>query len=250
MKKHDMESAAPGCRNSAHEERRLKLQGGHNFRDLGGFIGHGGKRTATGKLYRADDLKSLTAADLDTLSAIPLLTIVDFRSDKEAAAGPDLVPQSVKDCLHYPIQPGSLSRELFMNAYTQEKCRQLMCRIYEELAGDEACVSQYRKFFALLQSPEKLPLLFHCSAGKDRTGVAAALFLLALGVDEREVFEDYLESNRNLAGKYPDGEVFRVRPEYLQIALRKIRDYPGGLEAYLTEVLQVDLCKLHEMYLE
>ena len=230
--------------------RLLKLEGGYNFRDLGGYAGLGGKLTASGRLYRADDLKSLSGADLDKLAAIPLLTLVDFRSNKEVEEAPDRVPQSVREHRHYPIKPGSLSLDLFMQADTPAKCRELMRRIYEELVSDEECTRQFRSFFALVQNSAKLPLLFHCSAGKDRTGLAAALFLLGLGVDEETVFADYLASNANLAAKYPDEEPFRVRREYLETALAKIRAYPGGLEAYLAEILNVDLCKLREIYLE
>ncbi|MDL2306814.1 tyrosine-protein phosphatase [Desulfovibrio sp. OttesenSCG-928-C06] len=230
-------------------ERLLNLEGGYNIRDLGGYAGYDGKHTVKGKLFRSDDLKDLSDSDLDTLSDIPLLTIVDFRTHNEVAGAPDRVPQSVREHYHFAIQPGSLSKELFMSASTREEVRGLMVKIYEELVTDTECTKQFRKFFGLIQNTENLPLLFHCSAGKDRTGLASALFLLGLGVDMETVLENYLESNANLASKYPDEEVFRVRPEYLHTALEIIARYPGGLEAYLAEVLDVDLRKLREMYL-
>jgi len=99
--------------------------------------------------------------------------------------------------------------------------------------------------------------LFHCTAGKDRTGMGAALFLAALGVDEETIYSNYLESNKNLEGKYakmleehPEAEkMFGVQRSYLETGLSYVKETYGSIENYLTEVLAVDIDKLKELYL-
>ena len=125
------------------------------------------------------------------------------------------------------------------------------------LVTDSACIHQYKEFFKLLQNGDDIPLMFHCSAGKDRTGMGAALVLSALGVDEQTILKDYLLSNTYLANKYAGlksqyptiSSLFEVKPEFLQAGLDKIKKDHGSVENYLTKVLGVDIQKMREMYL-
>lgn len=116
----------------------------------------------------------------------------------------------------------------------------------------------YKEFFSILSEKENAPLLFHCSAGKDRTGIAAALLLSALGVDRETVTEDYMLSAEHITKKYefitrehPELKpLTTVRKEYLETAFRGIDEEFGGIERYLIDNLEVDLDKLRELYTE
>ena len=117
---------------------------------------------------------------------------------------------------------------------------------------------RYRELFRLLQETDDAAILFHCSAGKDRTGMGAALILYALGVPEQTVMEDYLASNGYLAGKYSRyAERFpqlkgmlEVKPNYLSAGIDSIRTAYGSVETYLREELGADIGKLRELYLD
>ena len=122
---------------------------------------------------------------------------------------------------------------------------------------DSTFVDKYRIFFRLLQDEQEVPLLFHCSAGKDRTGMGAALILYALGVDEATIMQDYLASNIYLDNKYakelernPEPKsVLTVKREFLQAGIDRIKQDHGSVENFLKNVLKVDLAKFKERYL-
>ena len=239
-------------------ERLLPMEGGWNFRDLGGMPTGDGRRTAWGKLIRADGLNGLSDADLAYLASVPLTTIADFRNEHEAAKAPDRLPPSVKRHLHLAITPGRLEagnpRAIFANPAGDG----FMEEMNRTLALDPGIQAVYREFFSKVQNEENLPLLFHCSAGKDRTGFAAALILLSLGVDRETVMADYMASERHLTGKYdalmakyPDhAALFMVKPSYLEAALDAIDEQYGGVEPYMREALGVDIGKMKELFLE
>lgn len=231
-------------------EQRLPLAGSYNCRDLGGFRAAGGKSVAWGRVFRADGLEALTADDLAYLKSIRLATIVDFRTDNERRLAPDRLPAGLKKVLHCPVFPGSLSHEDFENARTAEESRRVMRRMYSLFVTDEPTVERFRALFRSLQEAEGPPLLFHCAAGKDRTGVAAALFLISLGVEREAVMCDYLASAHYLEGKYPEGDdLFSVKPEFLEAALESVEERAGSVESYLTTALDVDLSRMRELYL-
>lgn len=243
-------------------ERHLPMEGGYNFRDLGGISTQDGRYVKWGKLFRSDDLHSLTDDDLTYLSSIPLTTVVDFRSGQEMESSPDRRPASVENDYPFSITPGNLptSAELspatlaLIESYDMDS---MMMSINEQLVTDTASIRIYVDFFRLVQQEDKIPLLFHCSAGKDRTGMAAALILFALGVDEDTVMQDYLLSNQYIKDKYapyierfPSLEpVFSVKPEFLQAGIRAMKHECGSIEEFLVRELHINIDKMREMYL-
>lgn len=235
-------------------ERHLPMRGGYNFRDLGGLAGAGGKRVAWGKFIRADELENLTGDDLAYLESMPLRTIVDFRTESEVQRAPDKVPVSVGTVLHSPVAPGYLNAG-HTGRFTSSE--DFMLGIYRDLALDPAIAETYRLFFKHVQNDKDVPILFHCAAGKDRTGVAAAFVLFALGVDREAVFADYTASNVYLGAKYapiiasaPEQQgLYTVQPSFLAEALDLIEDRHGSVENYLRDVLEVDIPALRERYL-
>lgn len=241
-------------------ERQLPMEGGYNFRDLGGIHTRCGRTVKWGKFIRADDLHSLTAADREYLCSLPLKTIVDFRTAGEIRSVPDKVPDSVENVHAYSIDPGDLMSLIaeYGENFNARSSVEIMKSLNEQLVLDPDSVEQYKKFFRLVQDFEKTPILYHCSAGKDRTGLASALILWALEVPEESILEDYLLSNALLEDKYAAytrtdpalKPLFEVEKEFLQAAKDRICEKYGSVDAFLTEVLQVDLEKLREMFLD
>jgi protein-tyrosine phosphatase len=234
-------------------ERRLPMEGGYNFRDLGGYPAENGSFVKWGKVFRTDDMINLAQSDLDYLASIPLRTVVDFRSGHEAADGPDKVPSSTLNHAFLPVAPGNLSE----TGVSKLDPSLHITNIYRSLCTDKEIIAQYRKFFALLQDEANLPLSFHCSAGKDRTGMAAALFLFSLGVNEKIIMRDYLLSNKCLGNKYAKlieeqpylKAMFIVEAGYLHAAFNQIKADHGSVEKYLSNTLDVDIAKMRSIYL-
>lgn len=247
--------------NASDEEVRVRvlpLEGGFNFRDLGGYKTALGKTVKWGKVFRSDEMFHLTASDLDYLNEIPLLTIVDFRSEKEIENTPDKKPSSVNNRYELTISPGNHSNISSISEISGEYGEEFMKEINRSFVTDSVIIGRYKDFFALLQDEKQIPLLFHCTAGKDRTGMGAALFLAALGVDEETIFEDYMLSNKHLENKYkaiidsiPEMKpLLEVRTQYLQAGFEQIRNDHGSIENYLRDVLEVDLDYMKDFYLE
>ena len=238
--------------------RVLPLEGGFNFRDLGGYKTTSGKSVKWRKVFRSEEMNDLTQTDLDYLNNIPLRTVVDFRSEKEISESPDKRPASVIESFELKINPGNYSSLSDISKLTGESGEEFMKEIYRQVVIDPAIISCYKEFFSLLQNEKKLPLLFHCTAGKDRTGMGAALFLASLGVDEKTIFEDYMLSNKQLENKYKSlidsipqlKALLEVRPQYLQAGFEQIVKEYGSVERYLQNILEVNLNVMKEMYLE
>ncbi len=216
-----------------------------------------GRKVVPGRLFRADDLHTLCESDLEFLAAIPITTVIDFRSETEVARHPDRLPASVRKHLLFPIVPGRLEPWNPDEGLRAKGGQGFMTDIYRSLVLDEHCIDVYRKFFHHVQSEDSLPVLFHCSAGKDRTGMAAAYILLSLGVDWESIMRDYMESNICLAGKYDQiiarrperASIFFADPCYLSAAVEAMEEQCGSVERYLGTVLGVDLEAMRARFL-
>lgn len=239
-------------------ERHLPMAGGFNFRDLGGYRTQAGRYVKWGKIIRSDDFSTLTDADLNYLSSLPLLTVIDYRSEEEIKAAVDKIPSSVKTHLISSINPGNITSISLLKNMDSTKLDEYMQQINVEFVTDSHAIAQFRKMFELLQNPtDHVSLLYHCTAGKDRTGMASALILYALGVDDKTVMEDYLLSNQFIKEKfekytkaYPQfNDLFIVKPEFLQAGLDQINKQYGSVESFLTQQLKVDIEKFRNLYL-
>ena len=238
-------------------ERHLPMAGGYNFRDLGGFAGTNGGRVAWGKFFRTDGLSTLTEGDLAYLTSIPVVTIVDFRTAEENEHAPDKIPASVKNVLRLPIAPGYMSERAARNLEDYASPDEFMLEMYRDLALDPGITASYRQFFAAVQAEKDIPIIFHCSAGKDRTGLAAALILAALGVDRETILADYEASNRYLGDKYAPyiakkpylRGLFTVKKAFLLEAFRLLESEYGSLAAYLETALDVDIAAMRRRFL-
>jgi len=239
-------------------ERHLPMAGGYNFRDLGGFRTADGRYTKWGKLFRADELSNLTADDLKYLSSIPITSVIDFRAQSEARRSPDKLPPTVHFTYPIAITPGNLSSEGIQANMLKTNIDSHMKHMNRLLVSNPACVRAFRIFFAIVQNNLSAPLIFHCSAGKDRAGMATALVLFALGVDEATVMDDYLMSKIYLSdkydafiAKYPRAEsIFTVKRMFLQAGINQIKRDHGSIMNFLTKELKVDVVRMRRLYLE
>ena len=241
-------------------ERRLPLDGADNFRDLGGLPAADGRRIRWGQFYRADKLTDLTAEDLTYLGSLDLRSIVDLRSDAEIAEAPDILPEGYRgrkiDYIHLPIyneaeDTTNIKGRILAGTFGRDEADNLLVEVNRLLASREAY--RFQPFVDLIQSPERVPVVYHCTSGKDRTGFATYLLLHALGVDSAMVYNDYLMSNyyrfdrnrRNLRKvnlaqyiKKVDPEVLKplmlVDPAYLNAAVQEIERSYGTVDSFLV----------------
>lgn len=229
----------------------IAAEGTYNVRDLGGLEIGPGRTVKRAVVFRSDDLSGLSARGKAALEERGIRTVVDFRGDDEVRLAPDRLPDTVQRTVRLPIEPGNV---LELTRLTCETAPEMMCELYRVLARDAQ--EMYWEFFRLLSNPENSPLLFHCSAGKDRTGFAAALFLLSLGAPRETVRQDYLLSARLVREKYRSAieaderfaSIYTVRPEYLAAAFEVIDREFGGTEHYLRNCLGIDTALMRELY--
>lgn len=239
-------------------ERHLPMTGGYNFRDLGGFKTKDGRYTKWGRLFRADELSNLTEDDLKYLASIPITSVIDFRAQSEAKRSPDKLPETVQFTYPIAITPGNLSNEGIQANLLKTNIDVQMKQMNRLLVSDPVCVRAFRIFFAIVQNNLSAPLIFHCSAGKDRTGMAAALVLYALGVDEATIMQDYLSSKIYLSDKYDAfiakypraASIFTVKSMFLHAGINQIKRDHGSVMDFLTKVLKVDIVRMRRLYLE
>jgi protein-tyrosine phosphatase len=266
----------PGSGHPWPRVRVLPLEGGRNFRDLGGYRAADGRQVKWGVLFRSGSLVGLTRADWEHLVARGVQTLCDFRSTREREAEP--VPLSDYPSVSYWARDYHTSfadlRTLMRSGIgTGVAARQAMLTGYRALPFDQA--SAYRHLFACLKAG-RIPLVFNCSAGKDRAGTAAALVLSALGVPRDIVMEDFALTNQvldlrhallkhgpdlakdaqtSLAKQPPEviTAILYADPEYVATALDSIDAGHGSMEAYLRDQLDVselDLRRLRDALLE
>ncbi|MBP0463406.1 tyrosine-protein phosphatase [Roseomonas sp. PWR1] len=210
----------------------LPLDGASNVRDLGGWRVADGRRVRPGMVWRSAALHGLTEADLARLAEAGIATVCDLRGEREAARAPSrLPPGAVAHPL--PIEPfvgASLRDMLERGAATGEGAVELLRRAYLSYVSDH--LDAYRRLFALLLDEARRPLLFHCSAGKDRTGIGAALVLTVLGADRATVMADYVATDRLWRRDHP------LPPGTPQAAADAILStHPAMLEEALDAVL-------------
>jgi protein-tyrosine phosphatase len=225
------------------ERRHWRLEGATNFRDLGGYAGAGGRPVRWRRLFRSDHLGALTAADLAALAPLGISAAIDFRGAGERAAALYELPGAALHAL--AIEPTVVQRlhdvEGAGRPPNAVDAAALMRDLYRRLAVEST--DRYGEFFERLLSAQG-PVVFHCTAGKDRTGFAAALLLLALGVDRAVVMDDYLLTNEVYRRPPPSGPstfddavlavLWSVDASFLEAALDAVDAVHGGIDRYLA----------------
>ena len=247
----------------------------NNTRDLGGMKTTDGRFIREHLLFRSGSLSELSDHDVETLSGA-VRTVVDLRSDGEREQKPDLMIPGV-NYIHIPIVEdltGGITREKEADMslvrkfiFKPDEAKAYMTEMYRGFAED-AAARQYGRFMQLLLDGS--PVLWHCSAGKDRAGIASVIIEEALGVGREDIIEDYLETGEyirkdieNLTGviKQLVGTDHDLPPETLQYLFGVEKDYlmtfysavdekSGSMDSFLEESLGVDRNLLREKFLE
>lgn len=223
--------------------RTIALEGCLNFRDLGGYPTHDGRTLRWGQLFRSDALHLLTAEDVATLrDGLRLGTVIDLRSSAELEnEGRGLLKQQPMEFHHIPLFDGGQGR-------TERPSVDTLADIYFMLS-DFARVPIARVVRVLAASPA--PAVYHCAAGKDRTGVISAVLLGLVGVDDELIVADYALSGANIdaiierlnaAKGYRDmmatlpPETMHALPQTMEGFLAKIRARYGSMPGYAREI--------------
>jgi protein-tyrosine phosphatase len=226
-------------------ERRVPFEGIQNFRDLGGYPTRDGATVRWGRVFRADALHKLTAVDLNAFDVLGVRTVYDLRGDAERTEFPGPFAS-----IHLPIvgrpegEPAPAPPPTMSAADGEAMLRDMYVGTLVH------SVEKFRQLFTGLADAERLPAVFHCHGGKDRTGIVAALFLLALGVDRETVLDDYEATRRyrtivdqqdslaNLlaAGVSPEAAagVLGAPRWAMAAAVDEVEGRYGGIDAYLT----------------
>ncbi len=240
------------------------LEGQRNFRDLGGLPAGNGCVIKSGMIYRSGDLSAITDNDINALENIGLALVIDFRSDRERSKRPNREIRSVKEIKNITINDSA--RDMAMEYIARNDAaslEQVLQNDYRRIIRENQ--NEYRQFLNELAFSPHLPVVFHCVAGKDRTGLAAVFLLTALGVQFDSIFADYIASvNYNAAlttklinkinEKGHNGEIVRplleVKKEYLDAALTEIRESHDDLHTFVIKALKADVARLRERFVE
>ncbi|MCR4734193.1 MAG: tyrosine-protein phosphatase [Treponema sp.] len=220
----------------------IKLDHAKNYRDLGGLTTTDGRHLKNCMLIRGTTLNKLSKKDINLLrEKYKLATIVDLRTKKEAIEKPDASLPDV-EYLHCPVLSESvvgLSHERRVNSFKSLEMMPSMEDLYISMVTDVSLTNMISVLKKILtMPPERFSLVFHCSAGKDRTGILAALLLLFLGVDRKTVVEDYLFTNKvtKIKAKFVYVSLLVVRMSH-KIA-HKIKNYFLAQEDYIESALK------------
>lgn len=258
--------ANPAFSNVLTDERVIHLKGTTNTRDIGGYESGDLSIVRGGQIIRSDKLSRLTARDFQKLEEIGLKTVIDLRTQKEHDESPTVWKgDNPPDFFHFPV--GDSKNEWFTaqrkmmkkNRFTGEQSLEHMVDGYRRFAEEE--IASYQKVMDVVLDESNWPVLIHCNAGKDRSGVAVALILEAMGVDREAIMEEYLLTNKfsrieekavflskesknsSRGNRFSKGTppsawlpIVGVNAKMLEAFYSSVDEKFGSMDAYLTEL--------------
>jgi protein tyrosine/serine phosphatase len=234
-----------------------------NFRDYGDYATAAGRHIAPGRLFRSGHQARVSEADLDRLAALGLATVVDLRRPSERRDQPSKRPPGFAGAVIESSQDdgGEAPHITFLRTadLTPDSGRRFMTSTYRRLAFEPSHLDLFARYFRALGDTDG-PVLIHCAAGKDRTGLLAALTHHLLGVHHDDMVADYLLTNtavdlerrapgiarqlETMTGRAASHDAvvafLGVEPVYLDTALAEIAALHGSTDAYLAQALGVD----------
>lgn len=251
----------------------LDIEKKRNLRDLGGYKTQNGKHVKKGYFFRSSRLMDFDQAELKILNSLNIKKIYDLRSKEEVKDSPDPTLKGAEyihssaaaraDGTEVNFSPAALIAE---NVYSKECNDEFTHKVYGNLPFSYA----YKRMFEDIVAGN-VPILFHCSAGKDRTGIAAILILLALGVDEETAMYDYMLTNEyrkeyieRFKKDFPltklDGELAGMLLAYEGVtytnadySLKRIKEKYENYDEYFEKEYNLDkdaLQRLRDLYTE
>ena len=245
-------------------ERIIPLQSVPNFRDIGGYTTQDGQQVRWHRVYRASRLSNLSPADFEALGAMGIQLVCDLRTEDEVKHEPDKLPQGIRFS-HLPAQ-STANRwvELGRMMFTADYLPNLLLNAYTRVMLDQN-PQVFTQVFQQLADADNYPLILHCAAGKDRTGIAVALIYSLLGIPDEVIIADYTQSNvyyeffrdttQRVMLQLEKFGVTKSDFDYLLIAdgvlmqktLHYIRDKYGSAEHYLLSMAGVDSATLEQV---
>lgn len=245
----------------------------NNFRDLGGIESQDGRKVKKGYFYRSAKLDNLTEEDIKLLKDLKIKTIFDYRSDSEAEMHPSTKVEGIENirvpAMNFAKYDGAKFgsiEEMVDNMSGKTGAFDMLKESYHDLPIKN---ESYKKLVEIVRDPNRLPVINHCTAGKDRTGVGSAIILMILNVSRENILKDYLKSNDfaeleidKLIEKKPEfanidreklNHIFGVNEDYIDAAFSRIDEEYSSTEEYLYNEFGLnsdDLKKLRDLYLD
>lgn len=237
-------------------KRQVILEGGSNFRDLGGYPAQNGKIVSWNKIYRSADISKLTENDLHKIEKLNISSDCDLRGPSETKSAPDKLLPNTK---YYNFLAGSENLQTNLN-YAKINADSMMMAMYTQT---DYLKAKYAPLFELLiKTPKNEALLYHCTAGKDRTGMATALIFSSLGVDKKYIIADYLATNiywKNTRIKMTEmlkktgmssesiQKLLDANPSYIQSFLSAIDQRYGSMNHFLITEIGLNARKIRKL---
>ncbi|MGL5346549.1 MAG: tyrosine-protein phosphatase [Peptostreptococcaceae bacterium] len=244
-----------------------------NFRDLGGHISKDGRTVKKGLFFRSGHLQDLNDEDINILKNLNIKNIFDYRNEKEAERNPSTQIENIinirvkaMDMPDVGMNNYSTIDEMIEEIFDKGLAFNMMKESYYNLPINN---ESYKRLVELVKNPDMIPILSHCTAGKDRTGVGCSIILMILGVCREDIIKEYLKSNdyakifiEEVVTANPELKnvpqekmeyIFGVKEDYINEAFRKIDENYETIEEYLYgeySLSNQDLTKLRDIYLE
>lgn len=258
--------ASPAFPGEFGHDREIHLKGTANTRDIGGYLTSEMRMLRSGQIIRSDKLSRLTDKDFRELEDMGVKTVIDLRTDKERKESPtDWQGDNPPTIYHFPFGDSkndwftAQRRMMKKNRFTEEQAREHMVDGYRMIANEGP--DSYREMMSVLLDESNWPIMIHCTAGKDRTGVAVALLMEALGVDRASIMEEFLLTNEmsrveakaallakkqkyagngHRLGKTPSAGAWQtiigVQPEMLEAFYASVEAQYGSMDAFLAGI--------------
>jgi protein-tyrosine phosphatase len=257
----------------------LGIPAAPNFRDVGGYETTDGLNVARGLVYRSGVFNPMSTEAIEQLQAVGLKNVYDLRTASELKLKPDQIPPGAHHKHLNVLADSKSAAPAKLDALLVEpkkanaalgdgKIEEQFIEGYREFISLPSARESYRALFTSLADSQKLPAVFHCTGGKDRTGWASAALLTLLGVPRETVMQDYLRSNEYTLPQFKTVidsfaaaggnrnipiAIFGVKAEYLEASFDEMETRYGGIQEYFSEGLDIDLAtqkRLRNRFLE
>jgi|WetSurMetagenome_2_1015567.scaffolds.fasta_scaffold02676_9 protein-tyrosine phosphatase len=234
-------------------QQKINLNSVLNFRDIGGIITDDNKKIKDGIIFRSANPDSISNEDITMFHFLEIRTIIDLRAPTEYKKRKRSIDNI--DILSLPLDFQQTTREKLKPFLYKKNSESMISDISNSLYIEmlDATLPIFRQIIEVLLSEEHSPVLIHCQAGKDRTGIICALILQALGVERQLIIDDFMKSNDALLpffksmllkrkilsfGFFPSDRILyaiTLRQRNIESIIDRIKDHYGGIEAYLKE---------------